>query len=184
MQIQVFIRVHWRLFAVLLVRLYPTDIDFDDSKWWCSPRSVGFLVKCGQQKEAKAEMKRVLEEIQAASLLAIGSQKTEPSQFHKVAWRISELVSRLIRNQLLRKELRVRIPRFVSSAFTRTPPEAVFLLATRLVPKLAYNLDHLNRAKRIAEVVKAFGTPHKPKVLTTSATAFQSKPRFKYDRYS
>ena len=39
-QIQIFIRVHWRLFAVLLVRLYPIEIDFDDSKWWCSPRSV------------------------------------------------------------------------------------------------------------------------------------------------
>ena len=34
------IGVHWRPFAVLLVRLYPIEIDFDDSKWWCSPRSV------------------------------------------------------------------------------------------------------------------------------------------------
>ena len=39
-QIQIFIRVHWRLFAVLLVRLYPIEIAFDDSKWWCSPRIV------------------------------------------------------------------------------------------------------------------------------------------------
>ena len=39
-QIQIFIRVHWRLFAVLLVRLYPIEIDFDDSKWWCSPSSA------------------------------------------------------------------------------------------------------------------------------------------------
>ena len=49
-QIQIFIRVHWRLFAVLLVRLYPIEIDFDDSKWWCSPRSV--LIPAG--KKAKS----------------------------------------------------------------------------------------------------------------------------------
>ena len=42
-QIQIFIRVHWRLFAVLLARLYPIEIDFDDSKWWCPPRSGCFF---------------------------------------------------------------------------------------------------------------------------------------------
>ena len=54
MQIQVFIRVHWRLFAVLLVRLYPTDIDFDDSRWWCSPRSVGFFGKMRATKRGQS----------------------------------------------------------------------------------------------------------------------------------
>ena len=39
-QILVFIRVHWRVFAVLLVRLYRIKIDFDDSIRWRSPRSV------------------------------------------------------------------------------------------------------------------------------------------------
>ena len=43
-QIQIFIRVHWRLFAVLLARLYPIEIDFDDSKWWCPPRSGCFFL--------------------------------------------------------------------------------------------------------------------------------------------
>ena len=59
-QIQIFIRV---FFAVLLVRFYPIEIDFDDSKWWCSPSRVlidanqaligGWISVCGFQDTFK-----------------------------------------------------------------------------------------------------------------------------------
>ena len=36
----VFIRVQWRLFIVVLIRLYCFEIDFDNSKWSRLPRSA------------------------------------------------------------------------------------------------------------------------------------------------